>query len=104
MLCGKTFSANGLGILCEQPVPERDRHLWQRSIGNVLARKGLLVHARSHVSRIDEYRRDAFLMEFAGERTSEELECRFRRTIGPPPRIRRRGRVARDVHDQASPL
>ena len=39
LLGGEPFAANGLWILIEEPVPERDRDLGQRAIRDVFAGK-----------------------------------------------------------------
>src|SRR2546422_4522990 len=52
-LCVVSHPGDSLGILADEPGPEWERYLWEGAVGNVLPRKRVLVHAGSHVSRVD---------------------------------------------------
>ena len=74
-----------LRVLIEQPVPERHRHLGQRTIGDVFERKRLLVHARAHVARIDEHGRHAASRSSAASVRVSSSSAALLAPYGPQP-------------------
>src|SRR5688572_1640916 len=93
-----------LAILIKQPAPERRGDVRQRSIGDVLTGKRLLVHPRSHVAGIDEDGRDSVGEQFDGEGSGQQLEGSLAGAIRTPAGIRLVRGVTRDIHDETTSL
>src|SRR5881296_1435407 len=52
-LCLVAHPCDLLGVLADEPGPEWERYLWQRTIGDIFIGKGVLMHACPHVAWVN---------------------------------------------------
>src|SRR3954470_11728322 len=99
LLRDEPLAADRRRVLSKQPFPEWDRHLWKRTIRDVLSWKRLLVHSRAHVAGIDQYGGHTVGVKFGCQCAREQFQRRLGRAVGSPAGVGASRSVARDVDD-----